>query len=77
MFNTLTYAKKLEDAGVPRLQAEAQVQVLAEIVEGELATKSDIQRDLKELEYRLILKLSAIVGTMTSILGVVVTFFRP
>lgn len=76
MFNTLTYAKKLEDAGVPRPQAEAQVQVLAEIVEGELATKNDIKRDLKELEYRLVLKLSAIMGTMITLLGVVAAIFR-
>jgi hypothetical protein len=76
MFNTLTYAKKLEDAGVPRSQAEAQVQVLAEIVEGELATKSDIKRDFKELEHRLVVKLSAIVGSMITLLGVVIAIFK-
>lgn len=76
MFNTLTYAKKLEEAGVPRQQAEAQVQVLADIVESELATKNDIKRDLKELEYRLVVKLSAIVGTMVTLLGVITTIYR-
>ena len=73
MFNTLAYAKRLEDAGVPRSQAEIQVQVLAEIVETDLATKNDIKRDLRELEYRLIIKLSAIMGTMITVLGVVTT----
>lgn len=77
MFNTLTFTKKLEDAGIPRLQAEAHVQVLAEIVESELATKNDIKRDLKELEYRLIVKLSAIMGTMITLLGVVTAIFKP
>jgi len=76
MFNTLTYAKRLEAAGIPRPQAEAQVQVLAEIVESELATKNDIKRDLKELEYRLVIKLSAIVGTMITLLGIVTTILR-
>jgi hypothetical protein len=76
MFNTLTYAKRLEDAGIPRPQAEAQVQVLAEIVETELATKNDIQHALKELEYRLIIKLSAIMGTMFTVLGIITTIFR-
>ena len=76
MLNTLTYAKRLEAAGIPRPQAEAQVQVLAEIVESELATKNDIKRDLKELEYRLVIKLSAIVGTMITLLGIVTTILR-
>lgn len=43
MFNTLMYAKKLEEAGVSRPQAEAHVQIMAEIVEGNLATKQDMQ----------------------------------
>ena len=42
MFNTLMYAKKLEEAGVSRPQAEAHVQIMAEIVEGNLATKQDM-----------------------------------
>jgi hypothetical protein len=76
MFNTLAMTKRLEDSGVPRSQAEAQIQVLAEIVESDLATKSDIKRDLKELEYRLIFKLSAIMGTMITILGVVTAIYK-
>ena len=67
MFNTLTYMRQLEDAGVSRQQAEAHAQALADVVQNEIATKSD----LKELEYRLILKLSAIMGTMIAVLGIV------
>jgi hypothetical protein len=67
MFNTLKYTKLLEAAGVSRQQAETHVQIIAEIVEDRLATK----QDLKELEYRLTLKL----GTMvTVIVGFAVTF---
>ncbi|MGE3263000.1 MAG: hypothetical protein AB7K68_14560 [Bacteriovoracia bacterium] len=70
MFNTLSYAKKLEGVGVSREQAEAHVQIIAEIVEGGLATKQDI-RDLREIdlkairddmqkiEYRMTIKLGA------------------
>ena len=76
MFNTLAMTKRLEDSGVPRSQAEAHVQVLAELVDGELATKTDIKRDLKELEYRLVFKLSAIMGTMITILGVVSAIYK-
>jgi len=63
MFNTLSYAKKLEEVGLPREQAEAHVQIIADIIEGELATK----QDLRELEHRLVIKLSAILGTMISL----------
>lgn len=74
MFNTLSYAKKLEDAGVTREQAEVHVQIIAEIVEDELTTKQDlkiletnIEGKLQQLEYRLIIKLSAIVGAMITL----------
>ena len=48
-FDTLTYAKKLQEAGVPPEQAEAHAGALKELVEDNLATK----RDLKELEAAL------------------------
>jgi hypothetical protein len=62
MFNTLRYSKTLEAVGISREQAEAHINIIAEIVEGELTTK----QDLKELEFRLTIKLSAIVGTMVT-----------
>lgn len=63
MFNTLHYTKKLEAAGITREQAEAHVQIIAEIVEDDVATK----QDLKDLEYRLIIKLSTILGAMVTL----------
>lgn len=48
-FDTLAYAKKLRQAGVPEAQAEVQAEAMAELVEERLATK----RDLHELEERL------------------------
>jgi hypothetical protein len=81
VFNTLSYAKKLEEAGIPRDQAEAHIQIMAEIIEGDLATKLDVKnletnvkheiKDLKDemqkLEYRLVIKLGAIVVTVVTI----------
>lgn len=63
MFNTLKYARKLEAAGITREQAEAHVQIIAEIIEGDMATKAD----LKDLEHRLVIKLSAILGGMLTL----------
>lgn len=50
MFNTLSYTKKLEEAGVVRVQAEVYVQTIEQIVEDNLATKEDIKdlnRDMR------------------------------
>jgi len=55
-FDTLTYAKKLRDAGFTQEQAEVQAHALADIVEERLATKQDIatlRRDMKEMETSL------------------------
>lgn len=69
MFNTLKYTKKLEGVGIAREQAEAHIQIIAEIVEDDVATK----HDLKELENRLVIKLSAILGGMITLAIAVIT----
>lgn len=74
--DTLDYARKLIDAGVPEKQAEVQARVLAEIVESSLATK----RDIKELELKIELKIEQIkssltkwiIGTFLTLLGVII-----
>ncbi len=48
-FDTLTYAKKLQESGFTSQQAEAQAEALHAVVDENLATK----RDMKELETRL------------------------
>lgn len=72
MFNTLLYTKKLEQVGISREQAETHVQIIAEIVEGNLATK----QDLKDLEHRLLIKTGALmltVGTLiVSVLAILI-----
>lgn len=53
VFDTLEYAKRLKSVGFTEQQAEAQVEVLADIIEEKLATKQDIavlQKDMKEIE---------------------------
>ncbi|MDW7680344.1 MAG: hypothetical protein SCK70_07245 [bacterium] len=49
IFDTLAYAKKLRQAGVPEEQAEVHAEALAIIINEKLATK----RNLKELELAL------------------------
>lgn len=65
VFDTLAYAKKLENAGVDRKQAEVQAEALKEFGEirdkkayAELATKAD----LRESELRIELKMRDMEG---------------
>jgi len=54
-FDTLVYARRLRQAGFSEQQAEVQAEALAAVVAETLATK----QDLRELEYRLTLRLGA------------------
>jgi hypothetical protein len=74
MFNAFKYTQQLEEAGFSRKQAEAQLQIIAEIVGDDLATKQDIkmletnlENKMQQLEYRVIIKLGTllIVGFTT------------
>ncbi len=102
MFNTLQYARRLEATGISRDQAEAHVQIMAEIVEDELATKADLKdlgiqlraeistlrtelkseigelrNDMQKSEYRIVIKLSAIVGAMMTLaIGATATLIK-
>lgn len=56
MFNTLKYAKILEEVGFSREQAETSVKILVEIMEDRLASKQDIKdlaRDIQQVEDKL------------------------
>jgi hypothetical protein len=63
-FDTLAYARRLKNAGFSEEQAEVQAEALAAVVTETLATK----HDLRELEYRLTLRLGAM---MTVAVGAV------
>jgi hypothetical protein len=87
MFNSLMYAKQLEDAGCSRLQAETYVQIMTEIIESNFATKQDLKdlsaelrQDMKALRHEMALLRSELViklGTIVSIaIGVAVTLAR-
>ena len=70
-FDTLAYAKKLIEAGVPAKQAEVHAEALAEMVDEQLTTK----RDLKELEMRLIIRIGAMLAAAVAIIATLVKLF--
>ena len=76
-FNALKYVEELKNAGMPEKQAEAQIRVLNEVVDSELASKQDVEtvrkelkRDIKELELRLTHTLTVRLGGLMA-LGIV------
>jgi hypothetical protein len=78
-FDTHDFVRRLIDAGLDSRQAEAVVRVVAE-AQTELATKRDLadlrielQRDLRELEYRMTIKLG---GLMIAAVGIVATLVK-
>jgi hypothetical protein len=78
-FDTLMYAKKLKEAGVPEKQAEIQAEALRDIIENNLATKVDIEtmRDkletkITELEYKIIIKMGIMLVAAISILAAII-----
>lgn len=76
MFDTLKYSKTLEAVGISKDQAEAHIRIIAEIVEGDLATKQDIyelKNEMQKLEYRLVIKLGALV---TAVVAAAVTILK-
>lgn len=70
MFDALKYTKNLEAAGVPREQAEAQVQLVIAAIEDEVATKNDIaqlKQQMTELKADIIFQLGALIVTCTTL----------
>ena len=49
-FDTLSYAKRLRDAGISQGQAEAHAEAAREFVMGELVTKADLQAVKADLQ---------------------------
>ena len=67
-FDALAYFEKLKAAGVPEEQAKIQATALREIIDERLVTKDYLDLRLKELEYKLTIRLGGIVVACTAIL---------
>lgn len=75
-FDTLSYARRLRQAGVPEQQAEAMADATRELVVQDVATKSDlaevrseiaaVRTDLTLFEQRLRAEISGVRGDLTA-----------
>jgi hypothetical protein len=85
-FDTLGYFEKLKAAGVPEEQAKAQIDVIRQIIDDKLATRrdlkeleltikqeiKDVRTELKELEYRLTIRLGGMMAASIAIVAALV-----
>ena len=74
-YNAFQYLDDMRKAGVPGKQAEIIAKGMTEFAESELATKKDIellQRNLKELELRLTVRLGGIMVLGVSVLTAII-----
>ena len=72
VFDTLANAKRLQAVGFTAEQAEAQTRMVAELVDEQLITRSFLDERLKELEYRIVTRLGALIVIGFSIMGVLI-----
>lgn len=72
-FDTYENVKKLKAAGFTEEQAETQTKIIAELVEEQLVTRQYLDGRLKELEYRLVIRLG---GMIVVAIGVVATLVK-
>lgn len=83
IFDTLQYANRLKDAGVPEKQAEVQIEMIREIMDDKLTTKTDIKhleerisQNMKELELRISLKLGSLMVAGLGMLVILMKLFK-
>lgn len=81
MSNQIKYIRDLEAAGFERKQAEAQVQMVLDALEGDLVTKADFalfqeqnKNQLSQLEYRIVTRLGFMMISTVSIAVAVLTW---
>jgi hypothetical protein len=87
MLNAIKYSQELEKAGFSREHAEASVKLLIDIMDQNLATKSDLEKvsaeiqkveislraESKELQYKLITTLGSL---MAALVGIAVAILK-
>jgi glycerol-3-phosphate cytidylyltransferase-like family protein len=72
-FDTLAWTKKLEKAGIPSEHAEAQVEMLAEVIEDNICTKQDlseakseVKKEIVELKKDILIEIERIKGSINT-----------
>lgn len=69
IFDTLQYANKLKNAGVPEEQANIHAEAIADLLDNRMATK----KDLEQIKNNLLIKLG---GMLATGIGLIVFLLR-
>ncbi len=74
-YDTLGYAKRLADAGIPRPQAEAHAEAARDFIMAELVTKTDLKAALDAQSLRFALMLGGasltLFGALTAVIKLI------
>lgn len=70
VFNSLKYARCLEASGFTRQQAEAQADILTEIIDERMTTK----QDLRALELRLTVRFGIMLAVGVALIAALIAF---
>lgn len=87
LFDTLRYVKKLKEAGVGEKAAEVQAEAIKEMIDNNLATKSDIydlkrdieivrsdlKRDIEVIKKDLTIRMGGMLSVTIGVIGVLIT----
>lgn len=68
-FDTLAWAKKLEKAGIPFVQAEAQVEMLSEVIGNNAEVIENnvcMKKDLAEIKKDILIEIEGIKGSINA-----------
>jgi len=78
-FDTHSFVKKLKSVGFTEEQAEVFAAEQARLIEDKLATKidlvgleSNLRRDMREMEYRIIIKLGTLMAASIAVVATLV-----
>lgn len=71
-FDTLGYAQRLRQAGIPQDQAEAHAEAARDFVMGELVTKTDMEAALDRLTLRISVRMGVMLATAVAALAAIV-----
>ena len=71
-FDTLDFARKLQQLGFTREQAEGFAQMQRELMDDRLVTREYLDIRLKELEYRLIIRLGGMMAASIALVAALV-----
>ena len=71
-FDTLSFAKRLQDLGFTKEQAEGFAQLQRELIDERLVTKDYLDMRLKDLEYRLTIRLGGMMAASIAIVAALV-----